>query len=169
MNKAQKWLSFFALSMTGGIIFQVAYIRFVYLEPTYTALNLSSQQYGNIISAFGAVAIVMYFFGGWFSDKFSPKLLIVISLAGMGIADLYLATVPGFWGIVAAHILMAVVGMGLYWSALVKSISMLGDSDEQAGSSASLKAPAASSRRPSASSAPRSSPPPSCPRTASSR
>lgn len=131
MNKAQKWLSFFALSMTGGIIFQVAYIRFVYLEPTYTALNLGSQQYGNIISAFGAVAIVMYFFGGWFSDKFSPKLLIVISLAGMGIADLYLATVPGFWGIVAAHILMAVVGMGLYWSALVKSISMLGDSDEQ--------------------------------------
>lgn len=131
MNKAQKWLSFFALSMTGGIIFQVAYIRFVYLEPTYTALNLSSQQYGNIISAFGAVAIVMYFFGGWFSDKFSPKLLIVISLVGMGIADICLAAVPGFWGIVAVHILMAVVGMGLYWSALVKSISMLGDSGEQ--------------------------------------
>ena len=131
MTKAQKWTSFLILSMTGGIIFQVAYIRYVFLEDTYTALDISAQNYGNIVAIFGTVAMVMYFFGGWFSDKFSPKLLIVISLAGTGAADLYLASVPGYWGILAAHLVMAVMGMGLYWSALVKAIGMFGDASEQ--------------------------------------
>ncbi|WP_423919292.1 MFS transporter [Frigoribacterium sp. 2-23] len=128
---ARRWTSFVLLSMTGGVIFQVAYIRFVFLEGTYTALQLTAQQYGTIVSIFGGVAAVMYFFGGWFADKFSPKLLICVALVGVGVADLYLATVPGFTGVLIAHVAMAVMGMGLYWSALVKAIGMLGDESEQ--------------------------------------
>jgi len=131
MTKTQKWVSFLILSMTGGIIFQVAYIRYVFLEATYTALQLSAQDYGNIVAIFGTVAMVMYFFGGWFADRFSPKLLIVIALVGTGLADLYLASVPGYWGVLVAHLVMAVMGMGLYWSALVKAIGMFGGPAEQ--------------------------------------
>ncbi|MFJ9411586.1 nitrate/nitrite transporter [Streptomyces sp. NPDC101393] len=131
MTRSQRRISFVILSMTGGVIFQVAYIRFVFLGPTAHALDLSAQDYGNIVSVFGIVAMVMYFFGGWFADRFSPKTLIVVALAGTGVADLYLGTVPGYWGTLAAHLLMAVMGMGLYWSALVKAIGMLGDSTEQ--------------------------------------
>ncbi|MFJ5673629.1 nitrate/nitrite transporter [Streptomyces sp. NPDC093097] len=117
--------------MSGGIVFQVAYIRFVFLGPTAEALRLSAQDYGNIISVFGAVAVVMYFLGGWFADRFEPRALIVAALAGTGVADLYLAQAPGYWGAMAAHVVMAVMGMGLYWPALVKAIGMLGDSSEQ--------------------------------------
>ncbi|MGW5861377.1 MFS transporter [Streptomyces sp. NPDC055239] len=131
MTKSQRWVSFLILSMTCGIIYQVAYIRFVFLGPTAQALELSAQDYANIISVFGIVAMVMYFFGGWFADRFRPKVLIVTALIGTGLADLYLGTVPGYWGILAAHVLMAVMGMGLYWAALVKAIGMLGDSSEQ--------------------------------------
>ncbi|MER5890186.1 MFS transporter [Streptomyces sp. NPDC001941] len=131
MNKAQRWISFAILSMSGGIIFQVAYIRFVFLGPTADALGLTSQEYGNVISMFGAVATVMYFVGGWFADRFSPRLLITVALAGTGAADLFLALGPGYGGVLAAHLLMAVMGMGLYWSALVKAIGMLGDADTQ--------------------------------------
>jgi MFS family permease len=130
-SRSRTILSFVLLSMTGGVIFQVAYIRFVFLQDTYTALELTGQQYGTIVSVFGAVATVMYFFGGWFADKFSPKLLIVAALVGTGAADLYLATVPGFTGILVAHVVMAVMGMAFYWSALVKAISMLGGPESQ--------------------------------------
>ena len=98
MTRSQRWISFLILSMTGGVIFQVAYIRFVFLGPTARALDLSAQDYGNIVSVFGIVAMLMYFFGGWFADKFSPKALIVVALAGTGVADLYLGTVPGLLG-----------------------------------------------------------------------
>ncbi|MGI5472887.1 MFS transporter [Streptomyces sp. CA-132043] len=131
MTGAQKWISFLILSMTCGIIFQVAYIRFVFLGPTAQALELSAQDYGNVVSVFGVTAMVMYFFGGWFADRFAPKKLIITALTGTGLADLFLGTVPGYWGTLAAHVFMAVMGMGLYWAALVKAIGMLGDTTEQ--------------------------------------
>ncbi|QUH03860.1 MFS transporter [Saccharopolyspora erythraea] len=131
MTTARDWASYLILSMTAGIIFQVAYIRFVFLEPTYTALGLTGQEYGNVMAVFGAVAAVMYFFGGWFADRFSPRSLIVVALVGTGAADLYLTTSPGYAGVLAAHVVMAVMGMALYWSALVKAIGMLGSASVQ--------------------------------------
>jgi len=117
--------------MTGGIVYQVGYIRFVFLEDTYNALNLSAQDYGNIVSVYGFVGMVAYFFGGWFSDKFSPKRLVAISMLGTGIIDLLIATAPGYAATLVLHILMAILGMALYWSALTKLIGMLGGADEQ--------------------------------------
>jgi MFS family permease len=131
MSKSRRVTSFLVLAMTGGVIFQVAYLRFVFLADTAHALGLTIQQYGGITSVFGAVAVVGYFCGGWFADRFSPRLLIVIALVGTGVVDLYLATVPGAAGVLVAHILFAVLGTGLYWSALIKSIGLLGTASEQ--------------------------------------
>lgn len=131
MSTRRKWTEFLILAMSCGIIFQVGYIRFVFLGPTIAALELTAQQYGSIISVFGATAIVMYFFGGWFADRFSPKLLIALGLAGTGLLNFYIAQAPGYWGTLIAHVLTAVLAMGLYWSALIKAISLLGESDEQ--------------------------------------
>lgn len=123
--------TFVVLSMTGGLIFQVAYIRYVFLRETYEALGLTGQEYGVIVSVFGATATIMYFCGGWFADRFSPKRLIAIALAGVGVADLVVAAAPGFTMILLAHVLMAVLGTGLYWPALVKAIGLLGGAGGQ--------------------------------------
>ncbi|MDO4259053.1 MAG: MFS transporter [Actinomycetaceae bacterium] len=131
MTTARKWISFLILAMTGGIVFQVGYIRYVFLEDTYNALNLSAQDYGNIVSVYGIVAIVGYFIGGWFADKFSPKLLVAVAMIGTGIVDLLIAMAPGYGATLVLHVIMALLGMGLYWSALIKLIGMLGDSNEQ--------------------------------------
>ncbi len=131
MSKTQKWVSFFILAMTGGIVFQVGYIRYVFLEPTYQALGLSAQDYGNIVSIYGLVAMVSYFFGGWFADKFSPKKLIAVAMIGTAVCNFWIASAPGYAGTLIAHVVMALMGMALYWSALVKAIGMLGHADEQ--------------------------------------
>lgn len=131
MTKAQKWLSFLILASTGGIVYQVGYIRYVFLEATYQALELSAQDYGNIISVYGIVAMVSYFFGGLLSDRFSPKNLIAIAMIGTAACNFYIASVPGYTGTLIAHIVMAIMGMAFYWSALVKSIGLLGNASEQ--------------------------------------
>lgn len=131
MPESRRLASFVVLSMTGGAIFQVAYIRFVFLADTAHALGLTIQQYGQVTSVFGAVAVVMYFCGGWFADRVPPRTLIVVALAGTGVIDLWLSSAPGPIGVLVAHVLMAVLGMGLYWSSLVKLVSMLGSADEQ--------------------------------------
>ena len=131
MSTTQKWVSFFILAATGGIVFQVGYIRYVFLEPTYQALNLSAQDYGNIISVYGLVAMISYFFGGWLSDKFSPRKLIAVAMIGTAVCNFVIAMAPGYAITLIAHIVMAIMGMALYWSALVKAIGMLGGADEQ--------------------------------------
>lgn len=131
MTRSRRFASFLVLAMTGGVIYQVAYLRFLFLSDGAAAMGLTLQEYGTVTSAFGAAAVIMYFVGGWFADKFSPKLLIIIALVGTGVLDLYVATAPGYWPVLIVHVLFAVLGMGLYWSALVKSISLLGDESEQ--------------------------------------
>lgn len=131
MTRSRRAISFLILSMTGGVVFQVAYLRFLFLADGAEALGLTLQQYGTVTSAFGATAVVMYFVGGWFADRFSPKLLIVVAMLGIGLLDLFVSTAPGYWLVLAVHVLFAVLGTGLYWPALVKSISLLGESDEQ--------------------------------------
>ncbi len=131
MSTTQKWVSFLILAMTGGIVFQVGYIRYVFLEPTYQALGLSAQDYGNIVSVYGFVAMISYFFGGWFADKFSPKKLIAIAMFGTSLCSFWIAMAPGYLGTLIAHVIMALMGMALYWSALVKAIGMLGGAGEQ--------------------------------------
>ncbi|MFC7375486.1 nitrate/nitrite transporter [Brachybacterium sp. GCM10030267] len=131
MTRMRRSVSFLILAMTGGVVFQVAYLRFLFLHDGAEALGLSLQQYGTVTSVFGAVAVVMYFVGGWFADRFSPKLLIVIAMAGTGVLDLYVSTAPGYLAVLIVHVLFAVLGMGLYWSALVKSIGLLGSEGEQ--------------------------------------
>lgn len=48
LTKSRRLTSFIVLSMTGGVIFQVAYIRFVFLADTAHALDLTIQRYGEI-------------------------------------------------------------------------------------------------------------------------
>ncbi|MUN56004.1 MFS transporter [Kocuria koreensis] len=131
MTQSSRMISFVILAMTGGVIFQVAYLRFLFLEDGAKAFELTLQQYGSVTSVFGTVAVVMYFVGGWFADKFSPKMLIVVALLGTGVLDLYASTAPGYWPVLVVHILFAVLGTGLYWPALVKSVSLLGSEGQQ--------------------------------------
>jgi predicted MFS family arabinose efflux permease len=131
VSGARRRLSYLLLCTSGGVIFQVAYIRFVFLEPTYHALGLTSQEYGDIMSVFGAVAAVMYFVGGWFADRFAPRTLVVAALAITGVADLSLTISPGYTTVLLAHIAMAFAGMALYWPALVKAIGSFGPTEQQ--------------------------------------
>ncbi|GAA3580945.1 MFS transporter [Amycolatopsis ultiminotia] len=131
MRGTRRRLSYLLLCISGGVVFQVAYIRFVFLEPTYHALGLTAQEYGDIMSVFGAVAAVMYFVGGWFADRFSPRTLVVSGLLITGIADLSLTVAPGYGTVLAAHIAMAFAGMALYWPALVKAIGSFGGAERQ--------------------------------------
>ena len=131
MSDVRRRLSYLLLCTSGGVIFQVAYIRFVFLEPTYQALGLSGPEYGDIMSVFGAVAAVMYFAGGWFADRFAPRALVATALTITGLADLALIAGPGYATALLAHVVMAFAGMALYWPALVRAIGSFGSSAQQ--------------------------------------
>lgn len=131
MTPARKWTSLIILAAAANTIFQVAYFKIAYYEESIAAIGVTKTEFNTITGIFGALATVMYFFGGWFADRFRPRALIAIALTGTGIADIVLSLQVGFVGALLCFVVFAVTGMCLFWSALVKCISMLGEASEQ--------------------------------------
>jgi MFS family permease len=95
------------------------------------ALSLSHTQIGNLLSTYGMVAMVSYFIGGWFADKFSVKRLITLSLVISGLLGFYFATFPSYSMLVVIFILWGFTTIMIFFPASVKVIRMLGDESEQ--------------------------------------
>lgn len=131
MTPARKWTSLIILAVAANTIFQVAFFKIAYYEESISAIGLTKTEFNTITGIFGILAAIMYFFGGWFADRYRPKALIAVALAGTGIADIVLSLQPGFLGALLCFVVFAVTGMCLFWAALVKAISMLGTKDEQ--------------------------------------
>ncbi len=131
MNNKTKWITLAVLATAAGIIFELPYMRYTFYDPLREGLNLSHEQFGDLMSFYGMLAFVFYLPGGWLADRISHKYLLAFSLIGTGAGGFYLSTWPsfasakilfGFWGITTIF---------TFWSTFLKATSMLGDKSEQ--------------------------------------
>ncbi|MFI5175366.1 MAG: nitrate/nitrite transporter [Terriglobia bacterium] len=120
MPSIRRWLVMISLSLSGGIIFMLPFLREVYYIPLQQALHLSNTQLGLLSGVFGTTSIISYFPGGWVADRFSPRKLMTFSLAATGIAGLYFATFPSFAISILIHAIWGVSITLTFWSALIK-------------------------------------------------
>lgn len=121
MTSFRRWLVMMCLSLSGGIIFMLPFLREVYYIPLQRALHLSNTQLGLLSGVFGTTSIISYFPGGWLADRFSPRKLMTLSLAVTGIAGLYFATFPSFAISILIHAIWGVSITLTFWSALIKA------------------------------------------------
>lgn len=130
-KKANKWLSLILMGLAYGAIYRLPYLRETYYLPLQQATGTTNAQLGLLMSAYAIANTVFYFFGGWASDRFSSKKLITFSCITTGIVGFYYATFPPFPVLVVIHMIWAVTTVFTFWSAMLKVISLLGDSNEQ--------------------------------------
>jgi nitrate/nitrite transporter NarK len=121
MSTLRRWLIMACLSLSGGIIYLLPFLREVYYLPLQKALGISNTQLGVLMSVFGATALLTYFPGGWLADRVSPRKLITFSMLATGLSGFYFATFPsyplsivihGFWGITCSL---------TFWGAMIKA------------------------------------------------
>lgn len=127
----RKTLYLILLALSGGIIYQLPFMRLMFYRPLIKAMNLSDGQYGIISSAYGLSAVIAYFFGGYIADRYSPKNLLSISLISTGMIGFYLSTFPNYKINLILHILLGITTVLTYWAPMIKLVGLLGDSDEQ--------------------------------------
>jgi len=80
VSSIRRWLVMACLSLSGGIIYLLPFLREVYYLPLQKALNLSNTQFGVMMGVFGTTALVSYFPGGWLADRISSRKLITLSM-----------------------------------------------------------------------------------------
>lgn len=130
-ERTRKWIIIAILATAAGIIFELPYMRYTFYDPLREGLNLTHEQFGELMSFYGTLAFIFYLPGGWLADRMSHKYLLGFSLIGTGLGGFYLSTWPSFGGAKVLFAFWGITSIFTFWATLLKATSMLGDKSEQ--------------------------------------
>lgn len=119
------------LIISGALIYALPYFRYYYYDAFVEQFNITNTQMGALGSAFGGTAIIGYMFGGFFADRWPTRYLLTISLVSTGLLGFVLLTYPSYPVVLGVHLAFGIASIVTFWSALIKAIRSLADSDEQ--------------------------------------
>ena len=72
-NSYRRWITLAIISFSGGVSFDLAYLRYIYQIPMAKFMGFSNTEIGLIMSTFGIAAIILYAPSGVIADKFSHR------------------------------------------------------------------------------------------------
>lgn len=132
-SKGSKYLVLSLMILSMCTIYILPYFRYQFFTPLQDAMGLTgeTQKYGNLISVYGIMNVLMYLPGGIIADRFDPKKLMVFSMISSGALGLWMATWPGYEMLLLIHILWGFTTVLTFWSSSVKVVNMLAAGDEQ--------------------------------------
>ena len=119
-------LTFVALVLSGGSIYNLSYLRGSFERVMLEALHLSDSELGQISALLGLASLICYFPGGWLADRFSSRLLLSLSCVLTGLGGFYMMGLTGSGGstysaMMGLHVFWAVTSILTYWAALIKA------------------------------------------------
>lgn len=120
-----------SLILAGESIYMLPYLRKSFQTSMEATFGLSSLEVGTLNALFGVLALICYLPGGWLADRVSARRLLTVSLLGTGAGGLYMATVPGYAGLLAVHAFWGVFSILTFWAALIKAVRLWSGPDEQ--------------------------------------
>lgn len=130
-SSVRRWLTLAIISISGGISFDLAYLRYIYQIPMAKFMGFSNTEIGLIMSTFGIAAIILYAPSGIVADKFSHRKMMTFAMLATGCSGLLMATFPPLWLMLLIQVAFAISTILLLWSVSIKAASLLGDHDEQ--------------------------------------
>ena len=125
MNK--KILPFLTIIIAGETIFMLPFLVPRLLRPLMLeSWQMDNTTIGLAFSAYGFSSIISYFFGGPLADKYSPRILISLSLLITAIGGLALLNSPSAFVFVATYFFFGISTILLMWGALIKVTHIIG-------------------------------------------
>ncbi|MBJ8381792.1 MFS transporter [Citrobacter sedlakii] len=130
-NSYRRWITLAIISFSGGVSFDLAYLRYIYQIPMAKFMGFSNTEIGLIMSTFGVAAIILYAPSGVIADKFSHRKMITSAMILTGMLGLLMMTYPPLWVMLCIQVAFAVTTILMLWSVSIKAASLLGDHSEQ--------------------------------------
>lgn len=127
----RRWITLAIISISGGVSFDLAYLRYIYQIPMAKFMGFSNTEIGLIMSTFGITAILLYAPSGVIADKFSHRKMITSAMLITGLLGFVMATYPPLWVMLMIQVAFAITTILMLWSVSIKAASLLGDHREQ--------------------------------------
>lgn len=119
------------LIISGALIYSLPYFRSYYYDAFLESFHITNTQMGALGSAYGGFSILAYFLGGFCADRWQARHLMTLSLVTTGVCGFILLLFPPYPVVFAIHGVWGITSILTFWSALVKAIRSLANSDEQ--------------------------------------
>ncbi|MCP1103938.1 MFS transporter [Serratia nevei] len=130
-SNSHRWLTLAIISISGGVSFDLAYLRYIYQIPMAKFMGFSNTEIGLIMSTFGITAIILYAPSGIVADKFSHKKMMSSAMIASGLLGCVMAFYPSFWVMILIQVAFALTTILMLWSVSIKAASLLGSHQEQ--------------------------------------
>ncbi|MDR6998467.1 MFS transporter [Neobacillus niacini] len=130
-KNTKKWFTLGVLILGGGTVFKLPWLKDAFYIPMMQYFHLTHTQIGVTLSVYAFIQTFGYLISMYVADRFSKKKLMPIALIGVGATGFYLTTFPSYYEILVIWGLFALFAEIAFWPVLVKTVRLLGDSDEQ--------------------------------------
>lgn len=131
VSKSKKYLTLFALSLSGGSIYFLPYLKYVFYDPVLAVMKINNEQMGFLLTLYAVGCIILYIPGGFLADRLSAKKSLILSLLGTTVLSLIYAFTFNYFLAEVIWMLLAITTGFVFWSSLIKAIRLIGDEGEQ--------------------------------------
>ncbi len=129
--KLRKYITIIALGISGGAIYFLPYIKYVFYDAQVQAMGINNTQAAFMISVYGIINSILYIPGGILADKFNPKKVLIISLSATGALALLYAFTFNYTLSLFIWAGLSLSTAFIFWSSLMKAVRLVGTEQEQ--------------------------------------
>ena len=130
-SNAKKWISFGTLVLGAGTIYKLGFLKDAFYVPMQEFMGLTHTQIGTAMSVAGLISTFGFLVSIYLTDRVSKKIMIPLSLLGIGLLGIGLSTFPPYWLFLLIYCGLAVCADMLYWPTMLKTVRLLGTEEEQ--------------------------------------
>lgn len=130
-SKLKKYITIVALGLSGGSIYFLPYIKYVFYDAQVAAMGINNTQSGLLLSMYTIGNMILYIPGGILADKFSPKKSLIISLLSTAALTFIYAFTFDYTIALVIWFCLSFSTAFVFWSSLMKAVRMIGTEKEQ--------------------------------------
>ena len=130
-RQSKKWISFGTLVLGAGTIYKLGCLKDAFYVPMQEFMGLTHTQIGTAMSVAGLISTFGFLISIYLTDRVSKKVMIPMSLMGIGLLGIGLSTFPPYWLFLLINCGLAVCADMLYWPTMLKTVRLLGSEEEQ--------------------------------------
>ena len=125
MSLRQRYLQLALISVAGGAIYPLVYMRQNFELSMLEAFGISAAELQSCYALLGALFVLTYLPSGWLADRYRLRYLIAGSLLATGLIGIWFATFPPL-----DQVRLIFIGWGLssgltFWAAMIKAVSLI--------------------------------------------
>jgi len=130
-NKFRKYMAILALGISGGSIYLLPYIKYIFYNQQIEAMGITNQQSGFLLTMYAIGNVLLYIPGGILADKLSPKKCLLFSLISTTMLSVLFAFTLSYNIALVIWLLLSLTTILVFWASLIKTVRMIGTDEEQ--------------------------------------